>query len=106
MRVGNEINKLRRLQRQADSIRTKLNISPPGAVVYKADLDIIGDESVVVEADGFGGAVTKIVEGNYPIDYYTKFESAFVTEDKAVARAEAIVEGEIITPSAIGSQPD
>ena len=106
MRVGNEINKLRRFQRQADSIRTKLSISPPGAVIYKADLDVIGDETVVVEADGFGGAATKVVEGNYPIDYCTKFESAFATEDEAVTTAEAIVEGEIRAPSTIGREED
>lgn len=97
MRIAEKINMLRRLQRQADDIRTELGISQPAEIIYKADLHTIGDETVVVEADGFGGARTRIVEGNYPIDYYTKFENAFATEDEAVATAEAILEGEIDT---------
>ena len=100
------INKLRCLQRQADDIRAKLSISSPAEVTYKADLDVIGDETLIVEANGFGGAVTKIVKGNYPIDYYTKFEKAFETEDEAIAAAEAIVEREVNIPSAHSPEQD
>lgn len=99
MRELNNVNKLRHLQKQVDNIRTELGFSQPREVIFKADLDVIGDEKVIVKADGFGSATTLIVEGNYPIDYYTKFEREFATEDEASIAAEAIVEGEIIIPS-------
>ncbi|MGO8700694.1 MAG: hypothetical protein ACLQVY_23640 [Limisphaerales bacterium] len=43
---------------------------------------------MVVEADGFGGATTRIVEGNYPVDYTTKFEISYPTESEAETAAE------------------
>lgn len=100
MRKGNMLNKLRSVQREADDIRAKLSISSPAEVIYKAELDLTGDETLLVEANGFGGALTKIVKGNYPIDYYTKFEEMFERESEAVAAAESILERELNTTSA------
>jgi hypothetical protein len=45
----------------------------------------------VVEADGFGGATTRVVEGNYSVDYAIKFEQFFPTEGEAEAAAEVLV---------------
>ena len=47
---------------------------------------------IVVEADGIGGAKLLVVEGNYPIDYLTKSERAFATEDAACEAAEKLLE--------------
>ena len=90
MRTGQKLNKLRRLQRDADAIRQELGISSCGEITYQAELDVTSDDTVLVEADGFGGAMTRIVEGNYPVDYSTKFEKFFQSESEAEAAAEEI----------------
>ena len=46
------------------------------------------EEIILVEADGFGGAVLRVVEGNYPMDFYTREEQAFSTEAEALRAAE------------------
>ena len=78
-----KLARLKQLQTEAEAIRNELGISPPGAVIYQAYLNPVDDEVVVVEADGFGGATLKVVEGNYPIDYNTSFERVFEGERDA-----------------------
>ena len=53
-------------------------------------MDVTSDDTVLVEADGFGGAATRIVQGNYPVDYSTKFEKSFPTERDAENAAEEL----------------
>ena len=65
-------------------------MSQPGEILYQASRDCIGNDLIIVEANGFGGATTSIVEGNYPIDYYTKFEKSFATEQEAELAAEQL----------------
>jgi hypothetical protein len=77
-----------RLQAQLDSLRKRLRISERGQVLYRFDASYCDEEIVLVEADGFGGAVLRVVEGNYPMDYLTREEQAFQTENEAVAAAE------------------
>ena len=64
------IPQLRKLQAQMDALRNKLGVSGRGEVIYLAPSNA-DDELVIVEADGFGGAITKVVEGNYPLDFFT-----------------------------------
>ncbi len=104
MRADEKINTLRRIHEEADKIRKQLDISPPGEVLYRAELDLIQDKIVLVEADGFGGATTKVVEGNYPVDYFTKFEKAFATEEEAITAAEAVVLGKVMASSILSEQ--
>ena len=78
------------LQNQLDEARQRLNISAPGVVLYRADVSYGDDEVAYVEADGFGGAVLRVVEGNYPVDYFTREEKEFVTEAEAVRAAGAL----------------
>ena len=90
--MNNEkLAELRRLQTKADALRQELTISQPGQITYLAPLDVTSDDTVVVEADGFGGATTCVVQGNYPIDYVIKFEKFFPTEGEAEAAAEEVV---------------
>jgi hypothetical protein len=77
-----------RLQNQLYETRKRLNISAPGVVLYRADVSYGDDEVALVEADGLGGAVLRVVEGNYPVDYLTRSENAFSTEAEAVRAAE------------------
>jgi len=84
------LEELRLLERRAETIRTDLGISPPARVTFVANRDAIGDEMVVVEADGFGGATVSLVEGNYPVDFLTTFEKFFQTEEEADAAAERV----------------
>jgi len=79
-----------RLQNKLDGARQRLNVSAPGAVLYRADVSYGDDEVAYVEADGFGGAVLRVVEGNYPVDYFTRDEKQFPTEAEAVRAAEAL----------------
>ncbi|MGH9875544.1 MAG: hypothetical protein ACRD9S_24065, partial [Pyrinomonadaceae bacterium] len=86
---------LKKLQKQVDALRNKLGFSAKGTVIYLAPRDGVGEKLVVVEADGFGGAVTRIVEGNYPLDFFTSHEKSFTKESAAVDAAEIIVERDV-----------
>lgn len=86
------IERLRRLQSEADDIRRYLRISGPSSVIYQAELEWDYDQ-VIVEADGFGGATTMVVEGNYPIDYFAIADKFFPNEREACAVADLIVSG-------------
>ena len=77
-----------RLQAQLDSLRERLGISDRGHVLYQFDASYCDEEIILVEADGFGGAALRVVEGNYPMDFMTREERAFQTEDEAVTAAE------------------
>lgn len=81
-----------RLQNQLDEVRRRLHVSAPGAVLFRADLSYGDDEVAYVEADGLGGAVLRVAEGNYPVDYNTRDEKSFSTEAEAVRAAGALHE--------------
>ena|SRR5437660_1378087 len=89
MPLNEKLNSLMSLQRQVDLLRKELGIAAPDKVLFLAEVDGTPDQ-VVVEADGFGGATTNVVEGNYPVDYVVKFERSFPTEGEAEAAAEHI----------------
>src|SRR5438046_2517538 len=90
MSTNEKITELRSLQSKADAIRRDLGISPPGTVTFLAPRGTGSDEEVLVQADGFGGATTCTVQGNYPVDYVTKFERFFPSEEGAEAAAEEL----------------
>lgn len=90
-----KLKQLQRLQAQIDAIRKDLGINASGTVLYSSPLLALEDEVVVVEADGFGGATTCVVEGNYPVDYISKIENHFPSEEKAICNAEDLVEGRV-----------
>ena len=83
MNSTEKLAEIRSLQARADVIRKELGLNPPGKITYLAPLDVTSNDTVVVEADGFGGATTSVVEGNYPVDYLIKFETFFPTESQA-----------------------
>jgi hypothetical protein len=85
-----KLAELRELQSRADAIRREIGISSPGTVIFFARRGPCTDDEIVVEADGFGGATTSIVEGNYPVDSVTKFEKTFQGEKEALAAAEEL----------------
>lgn len=88
---GQELKRLQRLHITVDALRRKLGINAPGVVLYSSPLCALEDEVVVVEADGGGGATTCVVEGNYPVDYITKFEKHFDSEEEAIRTADGLV---------------
>ena len=90
MKANEKLTELRKLQSRVDSLREELKISSPGEVIFLAPLDEVEDDIVIIEADGFGGATTMVVEGNYPVDYLTKFERSFPSEEEAEAAAEDV----------------
>ena len=92
MNSQDNIGRLKRLQAEVDCIRGKLGISAPNTVLHLSSLDDCGADLVVVEADGFGGATTRNVEGNYPIDYLSRHAKKFDSEKAACDAAAEIVE--------------
>ncbi len=88
----NQANKelIKRLQDQLNEARRGMNVSASGIVLFRAELSYADDEVAIVEADGFGGAVLLIVEGNYPVDYNIRDKRHFPTEAEAVRAAEAL----------------
>lgn len=99
-----KLAELRALQCRVDTLRAELGISPPGKVLYQSCRTVMSDDLVIVAADGFGGATTRIVEGNYPIDYCTNFEKSFASEKMAEAAAEQLV-GTRTSPSLVLGDP-
>lgn len=97
-RKCDQLVRLKSLQAEMDALRKELRISAPGEVLYSSSLRALEDKEVVVEADGFGGATTSVVEGNYPIDYCTEFEKHFSSEDEAITAADDLVEGRSSKP--------
>jgi hypothetical protein len=95
MKTNADITRLRRLQTAIDRVRARLGISAPAALLYRASLDVCGDDEIVVEADGFGAATTSIVEGNFPMDYRTHYAKKFSTEEAALRVAESIMEEQV-----------
>ncbi len=85
-----KLTELRDFQARCDAIRQELEFNAPGKVIYMAPLDVSPDDTVVVEADGFGGATTSVVQGNYPVDYVIRFERLFPSEGEAESAAEEV----------------
>jgi hypothetical protein len=85
-----KLAELRLLQAKVDAIREELGLNPPGKVIYLASLYVNSADTVLVEADGFGGGTTSVVEGNYPVDYFSKFEKFFPSESEAADAAEEL----------------
>lgn len=82
-------NILSKLARQAAELRQAARINAPGALLFRADMGA-KDRTVLVEADGCGGATLLIVEGNYPLDFLTLYERGFRTERSALNAAHRI----------------
>jgi hypothetical protein len=83
--------RLKQLENESAIIRQRLRISSPNAVIFQTPMNAVDDEDVVVEADGFGGAMLSVVEGNYPIDFLSLRETGFATERAAIRAAERLI---------------
>jgi hypothetical protein len=64
-------------------MRQRIGIADRGKVLFRADLSYGDDEAVIVEADGLGGGLLLVVEGNYPVDFLTRGQFAYPTEIEA-----------------------
>jgi hypothetical protein len=87
------LTRLKQLETESAEIRQRLGISSPNTVIYQASINTIDDETLVVEADGFGAATLSIVEGNYPIDFLCLRETRFPSEREAIRAAERLTDG-------------
>jgi hypothetical protein len=92
VKTKSQLERLRKLEEKCQRLRNNLDVSKPGEVVFQAPNSMWSDNDLVVEADGFGGAKLLVAEGNYPIDYLTKSEQVFATEDAACEAAENVLE--------------
>ena len=84
------LTRLKHLHAESESIRQRLHISAPDSIIFRAPVNAVDDEEVVVEADGFGGAMLSVIEGNYPIDFLSRRETRFATERAAIEAAERL----------------
>jgi hypothetical protein len=91
MKTNSQLERLRKLEEKSQSLRKNLGISNRGEVIFQAPNSMWSDNDIVVEADGIGGAKLLVVQGNYPIDYSTKSEKVFRTEDAACEAAEKLL---------------
>jgi len=91
MSDGEMLATLKHLHAKSERIRERLHISSPNSVIFRAAINPIDDEEVVVEADGLGGAKLSVIEGNYPIDFLSLRETGFATEAGAITAAEQMV---------------
>lgn len=92
MNRKDKLSRLRTLQAEVDTIREDLGLGRPNEVLYLACLD--SDEEIVVVGDGFGAATASVVGGNYPIDFFTRYEKEFSSEAAAVRAAERVMDGQ------------
>jgi hypothetical protein len=91
MSDGETLARLKHLHAESERIRKRLHISSPNSVIFRAAINPVDDEEVVVEADGLGGAKLSVIEGNFPIDFLSLRETGFATEAEAIMAAEQIV---------------
>jgi hypothetical protein len=103
MKMKAKLAELRRLDKRTDALRKELGISRPGEITFVASCNEIGDDIVLVEADGFGGATTSVVEGNYPVDYLTKFQRSFPTEREAEEAAGDVAFNDVSLTDILGA---
>jgi hypothetical protein len=87
-----KLARLGELYREAEEIRGSLRISAPLSVIYLSNLDLLNAKQVIAEADGLGAAVVRVIEGNYPLDFFIHEEKEFSSEDGAVKFAERLIE--------------
>ena len=73
-----DIERLKTLYAEIAKINEKHGISAKGEEIFAGDL---AEERIIVVSDGLGGADLMIVEGNYPVDYYTKHETSFKADE-------------------------
>jgi hypothetical protein len=79
------------LQKQLDDLRKRLQIGERGEVLSRVELSRGDDDVLLVEADGFGGGLVRVIEeGNYPVDYMVREEREFSTEEEALQAGVAL----------------
>ncbi len=66
-------------------------MAEPGDILFQGSFSVWPDEDLVVEADGTGGAILMIIEGNYPIDYLVKQHHTFSSEEAACDAADKMI---------------
>jgi hypothetical protein len=86
------VAKLKDLYQEAEVIRGQLQISEPKSMIYLSDVDAVNTKKVIVEANGLGAAVVRVIEGNYPVDFFIHAERQFAREHDAVSFAEELIE--------------
>jgi hypothetical protein len=101
MPITDKIALLQRLQVEVDALDKDLGINPRGTVLYLAHLNLTGHDVLIVEADGCGGGTTSVVQGNYPVDYMTKLDKHFLTEEEAISAADTITERGVLPEIAL-----
>ena len=67
MKDENSLGRLKELENESAAIRHQLGISSPREVIYQASINPVDEETVVVEADGFGAATLKIQTESGPL---------------------------------------
>ena len=104
MKMNAKVAELKSLENRADILRKEIGSSRTGEVIFLASRDGMGDDIIVVEADGLGGATTSVVVGNYPVDYVARFHKSFPSERDAEVAAEDIAFNGV-SPSDILGEP-
>ncbi len=84
------LKKIKQLQAQLDGLHKLYGISPKGDCLWRGSLNSVDPDEIVVEADGLGGATTRQVDGNWPVDCMCVHERKFLTEKDACSFASSV----------------
>ena len=95
--------RLRKLYEECKELREVLEIGYPGEDLFHSGMN---DGALAVIADGLGGATIMIVEGNYPVDFVTKRQRSFETEDAALEAASRLMNASIGEENTEGKKED
>lgn len=87
-----DLRRLKAIEKEAEELREKLGISKAGEVIWQSG---VFDGLLLVEATGDGSAVLMYVEGNYPMDYISKEQKKYTSEERATDDARRLMEDEL-----------
>lgn len=85
------LSEVEQIEACAENLRRQMGVSKRGETLFHSAISMWSDNEIAVEADGNGGALLMVVEGNYPSDYITHRERRFACEDEACEAAEGMI---------------
>ena len=85
------ITEIEMLESCTELLRKTIGVSKRGEILFHAPISMWSERDIAVEADGEGGALLLVVEGNYPDDYATHSERRFQYEGDACEAAQRMM---------------
>lgn len=84
--------KIEQLQKELDDLRGAYGIRAKDECLWRASLNSVDSDEIIVVADGLGGATVRQVDGNWLIDCMCEHEREFSAEDDACRFASSVTD--------------